>query len=135
MASAEGGYECDFVSKVPEDYICVVCLHALKDPVQVADCGHRLCKPCYNQLKDDAEARYYVIMGNIILWLWCYIITNVGSIDSRNGLKTSNNIILGKIWYLNFIWVYTIKFCDCNSILLQILVQSIIAMDLKIQKI
>ena len=31
MASAEGGYECDFVSEVPEDYACIVCLHALKD--------------------------------------------------------------------------------------------------------
>ena len=86
MASAEGGYECDFVSEVPEDYTCIVCLHALKDPEQIADCGHRLCKPCYNQLKDDAEARYYVITGNIILGLWFCVITNTGSIDSRNGL-------------------------------------------------
>ena len=75
MASAEGGYECDFVSEVPEDYTCIVCLHALKDPVQIADCGHRLCKPCYNQLEDDAEGRYYVVTGEynfVIVILYYY---------------------------------------------------------------
>lgn len=58
MSSAEGGYECDFVNEVPEDLICVVCQLPLKDPLQIADCGHRLCKTCFNQLKDHAESRY-----------------------------------------------------------------------------
>lgn len=37
MESTEGGYECDFVSEVPEDFPCVVCQLALKDPLQMAD--------------------------------------------------------------------------------------------------
>ena len=57
MASAQGGYECNFLIEVPEDFICVVCHLALKDPVQMAECGHRLCRPCFEQLKDHAERR------------------------------------------------------------------------------
>ena len=60
MSSAEGGYACDFINEVPEDLVCVVCQLALKDPLQIADCGHRLCKICFNQLKDNAESRYYM---------------------------------------------------------------------------
>lgn len=37
MESTEGGYECDFVSEVPEDFPCVVCQLAMKDPLQMAD--------------------------------------------------------------------------------------------------
>ena len=59
--SSGGGYECDFVNEVPEDLVCVVCQLALKDPLQIADCGHRLCKTCFNQLKDHAESRYYIV--------------------------------------------------------------------------
>ena len=62
MESTEGGYECDFVSEVPEDFLCVVCQLALKDPVQMADCGHRLCKTCFKQLRDNAERRYYLVI-------------------------------------------------------------------------
>ena len=61
MESTEGGYECDFVSEVPEDFLCVICQLALKNPVQMADCGHRLCKTCFNQLKHNAERRYCLI--------------------------------------------------------------------------
>ena len=61
MESPEGGYKCDFVSEVPEDFLCVVCQLALKNPVQMADCGHRLCKTCFNQLKYNAERRYYLV--------------------------------------------------------------------------
>ena len=57
MASAQGGYECNILNEVPEDFICVVCHLALKDPVQMAECGHRLCRSCFEQLKDHAERR------------------------------------------------------------------------------
>ena len=62
MGSTEGGYECDFVSEVPVDFLCAVCQLPLKDPVQMADCGHRLCNTCFNQLKNHAERRYYVVI-------------------------------------------------------------------------
>ena len=77
---AEGGYQCDFVSEVPEDLACVVCLHALKNPVQMADCGHRLCKTCFNQLKDDAETRYYAVteVYSILLQIWVQLMVGMG---------------------------------------------------------
>ena len=68
---AEGGYECDFVNEVPEDFTCVLCLLALKNPVQMADCGHRLCKTCFYQLKDNAETSYYMVTeGSISMILY-----------------------------------------------------------------
>lgn len=48
MASNERitGYEDDFVLPVPEDYICPICQLALRDPQQIAKCGHRYCEFC-----------------------------------------------------------------------------------------
>ena len=57
MAAAPGGYDVDFISKVSEDWMCIVCTLFLKKPVQIADCGHRFCESCYEQLKDHSERR------------------------------------------------------------------------------
>ena len=45
-----GGYDYEFVSKVPEVWECLVCHLALKDPVQIVGCGHRLCNICMESL-------------------------------------------------------------------------------------
>ena len=52
MASSEGGHNYDFVNDVPEELVCVLCHLALKEAIQMVDCGHRLCKQCFNQLKE-----------------------------------------------------------------------------------
>ena len=57
MACAENGYDYDFVDDIPEELVCVICHLPLKDPVQIADCGHRLCKVCFNQHKDHCSKR------------------------------------------------------------------------------
>ena len=54
MASAEGGYECSFISEVPEDLICSVCHFVVKEPIQLENCGHGMCKLCFDHLKDYA---------------------------------------------------------------------------------
>lgn len=59
MALLEGGYDLDFVDEVPEEFTCCVCHLTLKEPVQIEDCGHRLCKTCFSELKDQAERRYF----------------------------------------------------------------------------
>ncbi|KAL9954652.1 hypothetical protein ACROYT_G042217 [Oculina patagonica] len=41
-----GGYHFEFISTVPEDRKCLVCLFTMKDPVQIEGCGHRLCSIC-----------------------------------------------------------------------------------------
>ena len=32
-------------------YICSHCLLLLRDPVQLIDCGHRLCQSCADELE------------------------------------------------------------------------------------
>ena len=57
MASADGGYECDFISEVPLDLICSVCHFVVKEPIQLENCGHGMCKLCFNHLKDHADSK------------------------------------------------------------------------------
>ena len=39
------GYDYPFVDEQPEEYICAICIHAMRKPVQT-NCGHRFCKEC-----------------------------------------------------------------------------------------
>ena len=52
MASSEDGHDYDFGNDVPEELVCVLSHLALKEAIQMVDCGHRLCKQCFNQLKE-----------------------------------------------------------------------------------
>lgn len=45
-----GGYDYEFTNRVPEDWECLVCHLAMKDPVQIVGCGHRLCNICMESL-------------------------------------------------------------------------------------
>ncbi|KAL9960688.1 hypothetical protein ACROYT_G034174 [Oculina patagonica] len=45
-----GGYDYEFTSRVPDDLECLVCHLTLKDPVQIVECGHRLCNICMESL-------------------------------------------------------------------------------------
>ena len=56
-SKTDGGYDCNFLHEPSEDFICAVCNFALRDPIQFETCGHRLCKYCFNQLKDHAANR------------------------------------------------------------------------------
>ena len=50
----DGGYDADFVEEVSDQLTCVICSFALKDPVHLVECGHRLCAACYQGMKDYA---------------------------------------------------------------------------------
>ena len=41
-----GGYDVEFISAVPSDYICPICQLVCRDPVQTTECGHRFCESC-----------------------------------------------------------------------------------------
>jgi len=58
MASsiAEGGYDFEFLTDLPEDLTCVLCHFAFKNPVQVEECGHVFCKQCFDNMKNHAES-------------------------------------------------------------------------------
>ena len=57
MGTAPSGYDVHFITEVSEDWMCILCTLTLKKPVQIADCGHRFCECCYEQLKDHSERR------------------------------------------------------------------------------
>ena len=56
------GYDANFVTELLDHMKCPTCLHALKKLVHLVDCGHRMCQCCYDQLKDYAQTRYFVIV-------------------------------------------------------------------------
>ena len=66
-SSALEGYDCDFVNEVYDDFICAVCSLVLRDPVQLEACGHRLCRTCYEGMKEYSLKRYF---QNIIMFLF-----------------------------------------------------------------
>ena len=45
-----GEYDYEFTCNVPDYWECLVCHLALKDPVQIEKCGHRLCSICMESL-------------------------------------------------------------------------------------
>ena len=48
----EGGYDAEFVTAPPDDLVCIMCHLALREPVQIARCGHRFCSVCFEKFKD-----------------------------------------------------------------------------------
>lgn len=40
------GYDFEFVNKLSSEHKCPICLLAMRNPVQTADCGHRFCEDC-----------------------------------------------------------------------------------------
>lgn len=46
-----GGYEAEFVTTLPNEYECPICQLAYRDPVQLEECGHRLCYSCLQELR------------------------------------------------------------------------------------
>lgn len=46
-----GGYEAEFVADLPSEYECPICQLAYRDPVQLEECGHRLCCSCLQELR------------------------------------------------------------------------------------
>ena len=44
-----GGFTYEFLEPVNKRYECPICVHTLKEPVQLP-CGHRLCESCFTQL-------------------------------------------------------------------------------------
>ena len=40
------GYEVKFTAPLDKSFECPICWNALRDPVQVTPCGHRVCQSC-----------------------------------------------------------------------------------------
>ena len=46
------GYDAPFVSDVFDFLKCVVCHMVLRNPIQIMNCGHRFCHPCFERIKN-----------------------------------------------------------------------------------
>ena len=44
------GYDCEFISKVPNEYKCPECKNVLRDPHRVSCCDEEYCKACITPL-------------------------------------------------------------------------------------
>ena len=44
-----GGYDCAFVDKVPDRFICQICTKVLRDPHLAVCCGQHFCESCLNK--------------------------------------------------------------------------------------
>ncbi|EDO45915.1 predicted protein [Nematostella vectensis] len=51
------GYEVRFVVPLDKSFECPVCLMALRDPVQVTPCGHRVCQTCIKPIIRNRRPR------------------------------------------------------------------------------
>ena len=45
-----GGWRYDFIGEVPHDFLCVICLLPMKNPVQISSCGHCMCELCLERV-------------------------------------------------------------------------------------
>jgi len=43
------GFNLQNKDSLKSEYICQHCLLLLRDPVQLIDCGHRMCESCGNE--------------------------------------------------------------------------------------
>ncbi|XP_057295412.1 TNF receptor-associated factor 3-like [Hydractinia symbiolongicarpus] len=62
MAECNGGYDANFVTEVHDLLKCAVCQFVLKNPVIIVECGHRLCKECFENTKDYAILRGFDLL-------------------------------------------------------------------------
>ena len=48
------GYDVNFIDNLPDYLTCVICDLALRNPVMLVNCGHRICNPCFEKMKEHA---------------------------------------------------------------------------------
>ena len=51
MATHPGGYDYDFISSIPEELRCSICLQVFRDPNLTSCCGNRYCKGCIDRVQ------------------------------------------------------------------------------------
>lgn len=51
------GYDAEFTSPLDKAFECPVCLIALRDPVQITPCGHRVCNTCLQPILRNKRPR------------------------------------------------------------------------------
>ena len=70
------GYEVKFTGPLDKAFECPICLIALREPVQITPCGHRMCSTCLQPILryDDQNITSPRICSNKFLSMRMYIL-------------------------------------------------------------
>ena len=68
-AQGDGGWEYEFITTVPDEYACSICLKVLRDPKQIANCGHRFCAVCLSPILRYSVSDLYCLVDIV----FCYV--------------------------------------------------------------
>ena len=55
------GYEVQFADPLDKSFECPVCWNALRSPVQVTPCGHRVCQSCLEPIMRQVSIQGYIV--------------------------------------------------------------------------
>ena len=55
QSSKIGGYQCEFVESVSEDFVCELCKHVARKPHVTSCCGETVCKACITPVLEDKK--------------------------------------------------------------------------------
>ena len=50
-----GGYQCEFVGAVSQDFVCGLCKHVAREPQLTSCCGETVCKACITPFLEDKK--------------------------------------------------------------------------------
>ena len=54
-SSKVGGYQCEFLGTVSEDFVCGNCKHVAREPHLTGCCGMTVCKVCISPVGEDKK--------------------------------------------------------------------------------
>ena len=54
-SSKIGGYQCEFLGTVSEDFVCGICKHVAREPHLTGCCGMTVCKVCISPVSEDKK--------------------------------------------------------------------------------
>ena len=54
-SSKIGGYKCEFLGTISEDFVCGICKHVAREPHLTGCCGMTVCKACITRVLEDKK--------------------------------------------------------------------------------
>jgi len=55
LVKSVGGYDCEFIDPVPDDFICKVCNCVAREPNLTLCCGQHYCQSCIMKIVEDGK--------------------------------------------------------------------------------
>jgi len=95
---SHGGYDCDFIEKIPEKFICNICTKVLRDPHLTECCGQHFCGSCIEHWTSQNEVCPICREGKFVHILNKALkreinILEVHCINHEKGCKWKNEVV------------------------------------------